>query len=132
MKFPIWWRVTLQAVVVALTAVPLHAQSTMDDRPGVDATIFFGLSIDTFSAEELRTYLNPQDSGNRRERFVGGFNFEYRLVGRGDDRGGQFWIFGETIHGVRSADVNCAVDPETPVCGPFNDTTGAQPVLFAL
>jgi hypothetical protein len=90
------------------------------------------MSIDTFSASELRTYLNPQDSSTRRERFVAGIDFSYRIKGRADDRGQQFWLYGETVHGVRSADVNCAVDPEIPVCQPFNVATGAQKVLYIL
>jgi hypothetical protein len=94
--------------------------------------MYFGMSIDTFSASELRTYLNPQDSSTRRERFVAGIDFSYRVKGRADDRGQQFWLYGETIHGVRSADVNCAVDPEIPVCQPFNVATGAQKVLYIL
>jgi hypothetical protein len=126
--------VLFMLAILGALASPAAAQSDSgaDARPGVDATMYFGESIDTFSAAELRQYLNPQDSSTRRRRFVAGFNFSYRLIGRADDRGGQLWLYGETVHGVRSADVNCAVDPEIPVCQPFSVTSGSEKVLFIL
>jgi hypothetical protein len=34
----------------------------------------------------------------------------------GEPRGGQLWVYGETVHGMRSADVDCAANPGVPVC----------------
>ena len=125
-------RARVLATLALMTLGEVHPVWAQTPRPGVDATMYFGVSVDTFSADELRRYLNPQDSTTRRERFVAGFDFEYRLLGRDDDRGSQLWIFGETVHGVRSADVNCGVDPDIPVCRPFDIDTGARKVLYIL
>ncbi|MQA30848.1 MAG: hypothetical protein GEU82_13620 [Luteitalea sp.] len=119
-------------VVVSLTAPALAQQGPAEARHGIDATMYVGISIDTFSARELRRYLNPEESGDRRQRFVAGFNFDYRVAGRDDDRGGQLWLYGETVHGVRSADVNCGADPGIPVCAPFAVGADARKVLFIL
>lgn len=87
------------------------------ERRGFEATAYAGLSIDTFSADELQHYLNPEASGIQKERFVAGFDFAYRLVaGRR-----PLWIYGETVHGARSADVDCKTDQNAPVCEPFTD-----------
>jgi hypothetical protein len=126
-------RTSAAFLALVLFPSPALAQDPGNDaRPGIDATMYFGLAIDTFSAQELRRYLNPQESGRRRDRFVAGFNFDYRIAGRDDDRGGQLWLYGETVHGVRSADVNCAVEPEIPVCAAFAVNNGAQKVLYIL
>ncbi len=71
--------------------------------------------MDTFASGETRKYLNPDAPSGPKERMIGGFDFDYRLVGRPfvrrDDKNyawtNQLWVFGETVHGVRSTDINC-------------------------
>jgi hypothetical protein len=103
---------------------------TTDERRTFGATFYTGLGIDTFAANELSRYLNPEDSGGLRERGVAGFDFEYRLIGKPEDSR-QFWVYGETVHGVRSADVDCEKNPGLPVCEDF-DPTNPGPALAIL
>ena len=92
--------ITRQATAVAGTC-------TDDCRDTAEFSFYTGLSIDTFAADELARYLNPNDSGGTRERFLAGFDFAYRAL---EGRGHQLWLYGETVHGVRSTDVDCAAD----------------------
>jgi hypothetical protein len=86
-----------------------------DDRDLKQATIFLGSAIDNFAAQELRSYLNPEDSSKSSslERLIGGIQFAWRAP---HFKYGDLWIQGLTVHGVRSADVDCAETPDIPVC----------------
>ena len=100
----------------------------VDERETFDASFYVGLSVDTFAGDETLKYLNPQDAGQTHERAVGGFDFAYRLLGDEDlsrpidlsrrwQRLNNVWILGETVHGVRSADVNCSTQgTDSPLC----------------
>lgn len=92
-----------------------------DQRNTFEATFYTGLSVDAFAAGDLNRYLNPNSSGRIRTRVVGGVDFAYRLIGKAGD-GLQAWIYGETVHGVRSTDVNCMADSTLAVCeqNPFD------------
>jgi hypothetical protein len=86
-----------------------------DEREDMEATAYVGLAIDTFGSDELNQYLNPEENGVLHERSIFGFDFSYRLFGRpGDAR--QLWVYGETLHGVRSEDIDCKETPELPSC----------------
>ena len=99
------------------------AEASKDSRGRLEASIFVGLGIDNFAAGEVNKYLNPEDSSTIRNRWVGGFGIDYLFK---ETRGGQrFWISLQTIHGVRSADVDCEKSPETSVCKSFTDVTSA-------
>ncbi|MFN7942450.1 MAG: hypothetical protein U0X73_12700 [Thermoanaerobaculia bacterium] len=93
-----------------------------DTRPAQGASVFVGSAIDNFAAGELRSYLNPDASSDVRtfERLIGGLQFSWRLY-KNDAR--QLWFYGWTVHGVRSADVNCAESPDLEVCKGFENTT---------
>jgi hypothetical protein len=92
-----------------------------DERTAFIGSVYIGEVIDTFAADEVLKYLNPEDANTQKLRTIGGVDFEYRLTGgpkrdangeilTGAGRGmtnGQLWVFGETIHGVRSRDVDC-------------------------
>ena len=83
----------------------------------LEVSVFTGISIDSFAAKELRKYLNKNDSGGVSEQLIAGLDFEYRLAGNKDAKR-QVWLYGETVHGARSGDVDCS-DPdnkETDVC----------------
>jgi hypothetical protein len=84
-----------------------------DERDDFGANAYIGLAIDTFGAEELHKYLNPEANGELHERSIFGFDFSYRLFQRGSR---QVWVYGETLHGVRSEDIDCAETPELPSC----------------
>lgn len=114
-------------LVLGCTSI-LKGQSSNSDAARTDdnlsVSFFTGISIDAFAAGELRNYLNPEESGDTRERIVGGFDFEYRLVGDSDDSQ-RLWVFGETVHGMRSADVNCTENPDVPLCKGVFDPSNA-------
>lgn len=101
--------VSVTALVAAVS--PLFAQ----DRPGpqgassandnVHVSVFMGSSIDSFAAEDLKKYINPQESGDFREQLVAGFDFEYVMASKGAH---SFVLYGETVHGARSGEVDCS------------------------
>ena len=84
-----------------------------DERFDFESNAYIGLAIDTFGAQELNKYLNPEANGVLHERSVFGFDFAYRLLKKGSR---QIWVYGETVHGVRSEDIDCAKTPELPSC----------------
>jgi hypothetical protein len=98
----------------------------VDERGTFQASVYLGLVIDSFTAQELRNYLNPEDSGTvRSDRSAFGAVFSYRLFGdpelkkpetKRTRRLNTLWVYGHTLHGVRSADVDCAAVPELPSC----------------
>jgi hypothetical protein len=101
-------------------------ESLYTDCRGVfDASFYIGLAIDTFAGDDTLSllYRNPGSSGQVKERAVGGFDFAYRLLGdktpmvrEGPRHHQSLWVYGETVHGVRSADVDCKKNPDLPVC----------------
>jgi len=93
---------------LACFATVSFAQETPDRRDDLNADAYLGLSIDTFSALNLHNvlYQNPQDNGTQRQRVIGGFDLEYRLTGKiAKPRVPQLWLYGQTRHGARSAEV---------------------------
>lgn len=110
---------------------------TASDCRGIfEGTFYTALSIDTFAAGELRRYLNPEESNDSRQRFVAGINFGYRLVGDSYEKAGlrspQLWVYGETVHGARSADLDCEETPDAGVCDPFDPATAGERTLAIL
>jgi hypothetical protein len=86
-----------------------------DEREDFEANAYLGLAIDTFGAQELNKYLNPEANGDIQERSIFGFDFAYRVLGAANSRR-QIWVYGETLHGTRSEDIDCAKTPELPSC----------------
>ena len=81
--------------------------STADDtRPPLVASFYLGEAVDNFAADQVIKYLNPQAANQNRLRAIGGIDFGYRLVGAPASPW-QLWVYGETVHGVRSRDVDC-------------------------
>jgi hypothetical protein len=95
-------------VDVAASAGPFR-----DERDDFESNAYIGLAIDTFGAQELNKYLNPEANGVLHERSIFGIDFAYRLLGKGTR---QLWVYGETLHGVRSEDIDCEKVPELPSC----------------
>jgi hypothetical protein len=112
----------------ATVTVTGSADGRFDCREDFEAALYLGVGVDTFAASELSGYLNPQAATSSKERGVGGFNFGYRLVGspataaklgKGWLRTTQLWVYGETVHGVRSSDVDCAKHRDFPTCADY-------------
>lgn len=93
---------------LCLVGVARTSQAQLRDNP--DVSIFMGSAIDSFAAGDLRKYINPEDSGEMREQLIAGFDFEYE-VGRSPKWPGLgLVLFGETMHGARSGEVDCTED----------------------
>jgi hypothetical protein len=120
------------ATVTLVVIAPLESE-----RSVINATFYVGEAIDTFSADELHRYLNPEAGSQAKSRFIAGVDFEYRVGGllhkfMPVENGPQVWLFGETVHGVRSADVNCGTPDKPPVCGQFTVDTASERALYIL
>ncbi len=108
----------LATLTVPMGGLARAAETRGDDREDLEASGYVGLAIDTFAASDLNRYLNQDASGGLRERGIAGVDFAYRLVGERNARR-QLWIYGETVHGARSTDIDCAANPNFPTCRPF-------------
>jgi hypothetical protein len=90
-----------------------------DDDP-FQASFFLGEVVDNFAPDKVGNYQNANEDDvlKRKYSFIFGFDFDYRLAGHSDSKV-QFWVKGETMHGVRSADVDCSnKDDRPPLCEP--------------
>jgi hypothetical protein len=99
-----------------------------DERSALEGSVYLGEVVDTFAADEVLHYLNPEDANKSTLRAIAGADFSYRLVGTQASLN-QLWVYGETIHGVRSRDVNCS-DPNNvklSVCSNHLDEIMAKP-----
>ena len=116
--------ITLVALSWLWTA-PLSAQTQAQQEPPENTTpreknffanVYLGNAIDTFAPDNIGDYQNP-DAGALKTRQTFGIFFDSRLAGSGDD-GVQLWVYSETLHGVRSADIDCGVadDLKPSVC----------------
>ncbi|MBZ5589905.1 MAG: hypothetical protein LAO05_15220 [Acidobacteriia bacterium] len=85
-----------------------------------------GYAIDSFAGSATKQYLNPSVSGDIQERWVAGFDFAYCLTGDPEPGKHQIWLYGRTVHGVRSSDVDCRQNPDTPVCKDYGTDFGEQ------
>jgi hypothetical protein len=110
-------RVTVADKPGARVSGACEEESEVDESP-FSASVFFGGVVDTFAPDKVGNYQNPS-AGNRKTQEIFGVDFDYRALGRSDSRL-QFWINGETSHGMRTADIDCnPPDPKDipPVCG---------------
>lgn len=107
----------------------------IDCRGSFEGSFYIGGAVDTFAGNDTLNYLNASDTGKSTLREVAGFDFAYRLYGtRGrlnpGDTGvynfaqrSQLWVYGETVHGVRSKELQCVdaggnpgTDANLPAC----------------
>jgi hypothetical protein len=122
----------------------MEAANYPDDRDSFEASAYLGLSVDTFTASDFRSvvYNNPNEASEKRERMIGGFDFGYRLIGDPHSpKQPQLWIYGETLHGARSAEVDCSGPDNTKpsVCSvkenplnPQNAVGAGQKLVYLL
>ena len=88
-----------------------------DERAVFEASGFVGSAFDNFAPNVAGGYTNPVVVGAStvKSRWTAGVLAQYRLFGRPKDTY-QFWLASYTLHGVRTADVNCSGPTPPPVC----------------
>jgi hypothetical protein len=117
--------------VVGVLILPLCWAQEVDERDILDASVYLGYGIDSFAASDLARYLNPDDSGDIKERWVAGFDFAYRLYGKNAEQ--KLWLYGETVHGVRSVDLDCeGKKDELPLCRDLDVENAPEQTLYIL
>ena len=102
---------------------PPAAAAVALERSPFEATAYLGTVVDTFAPDIVGDYKNPEAGTAQKLRSIFGVDFAYRLLG-GDNAPVQLWLRGETLHGVRTADIECNVPAPPPVCSettPFPD-----------
>ena len=88
------------------------------DKSPFDASVFLGEVIDNFAPDKVGGYINPAAGSKQKAQFIAGFDFDYRVFGKSDGPV-RVWLQGETVHGVRTADVDCTAKDGSevpPVC----------------
>jgi hypothetical protein len=104
----------MAAVLAALVPTATFAQTANDGRESFQPSAFVGRELDNFAPNVIAGYANPEAAGQQWS-WVGGFDFQFRAIGKStSDR--QLWLFGETLHGVRSADVDCTASDKPAIC----------------
>ena len=97
-----------------------------------DASVFLGEVIDNFAPDKVGGYVNPEAGSRQKWQFIAGFDFDYRLYGKADSPV-RVWLQGQTMHGVRTADVDCRPTDGSeipPVC--VKNGAAADKVRFIL
>jgi len=114
-----------QPVRVA-AAPPGHANTTcapapnapapvvIDERSTFEASGYLGAVFDNFAPSAVGNYKNNAE-GDTQNRLTAGVDAQYRILGSAATVR-QLWISAQTLHGLRSADVDCGKTPEAPVC----------------
>jgi hypothetical protein len=105
----------------------------VEDESPFDASVFLGMVIDNFAPDRVGAYINPQAGSQQKAQWITGFDFDYRVHGRADD-GVRVWLQGQTMHGVRTADIDCAPEnsAEVPPICPSSSATTPDRVRFIL
>ena len=105
----------------------------VEDESPFDASVFLGSVIDNFAPDKVGGYINPEAGSRQKAQWITGFEFDYRVHGRADD-GVRVWLQGQTMHGVRTADINCAPEDgvEVPPVCPTSTANTADRVRFIL
>jgi hypothetical protein len=103
-------------IVILLATIELQARQAAggDTDDGFTAKLSLGVAIDTFAAAEHLKYLNPNDQ-SARERGIVGFDFQ-KVILANDDLSHRLFVYGQTIHGTRTAEVDCKANPNLFVC----------------
>ena len=106
------------------------AQSSAADDDKLEVYPYVGIAVDNFAAADVNSYLNYEESGEVKTRETFGIAFQYPLLDSIESAEPKwfdpsFWIYGQTIHGVRSADVDCEANETNALCAPFSLEIGA-------
>jgi hypothetical protein len=102
-----------------------------DERAVFEASGFVGSAFDNFAPNIAGGYANPVAAGAStvKSRWTAGVLAQYRLFGRPKDTY-QFWLASYTLHGVRTADVDCSPPNPPPVCS--QTAPSGQKFLYVL
>jgi hypothetical protein len=105
--------------VAAATDQRADAAATADrilsrDPERLEIYPYLGQAIDNFAAANTNDYLNYEESGEIKTRETFGVVFQYPLFTTQADQ--ALWVYGQTTHGVRSADVDCEANGNSPLC----------------
>lgn len=95
-------------------APPPASSSLHDAREALEVTAYLGRAYDNFAPGQVGAY-RAGEASDATWRFIAGVDFDFRVFGEPDDDV-QLWLAGETLHGVRSADVDCSVEPKPALC----------------
>jgi hypothetical protein len=101
-----------------------------DERSVFRAFGYFGYAIDSFAVDEIQQYINPEESGETKGRWIAGINFDYRINDRTKKRG--WFLTGSTMHGIRSTDVDCSSNPDLPVCSEYDAADPGEQSLYII
>jgi hypothetical protein len=94
----------------------------------LEASAYIGWAYDQFAPDKIGGY-PPGTTTARHNRMLFGVDFDYRMLGS-DSSDVRLWLSGETLHGVRSADVDCEAENNRPtVCDPQPGVRYARAVL---
>jgi hypothetical protein len=115
-------------------------QTVSDTRESFEASFYVGMSIDSFASSELKNYYgyasdsagkaNLQQASGPQLGYIAGIDFAKRLTKRRSPV--QLWLYGETVHGQRSTEVDCKAASPSPVCSGFNPANAADGFLAIL
>ena len=138
-SYQIYRTVLLNLLVVIIFVfgyLPEVLAADPDERENIQLTIHAGMTIDNFAADEHKTYLNFDESNKTNGRSTFGFDIKYRLLGVGDKPltkspntffngrfNPQLWVYGNTLHGIRSTEIDCDAHPDLSVCSNKLPTT---------
>jgi hypothetical protein len=87
-----------------------------DERPVFDASGFFGKVFDTFAPPIASGYRETdQSTPSIRSRWTAGVTAQYRLLGTPESQF-QLWIGWYMLSGMRTADVECSQETDSPLC----------------
>ncbi len=93
-----------------------------------EATAYFGWAFDQFAPDDIGGY-PPNTTTAKHNRALFGVDFDYRVIGN-DSSHVQLWLAGETLHGVRNADIDCSAEKnKPPICKPEAGIPYARAVL---
>jgi hypothetical protein len=101
-----------------------------DQRSSFLADAYLGEAVDNFAGDTTLQYLNPQAANSNLLRAIGGIDFQYRLMGERTSKK-QLWVYGQTVYGVRSSDVDCK-DPNTVQLSVCSNNLGSTPASTVL
>jgi hypothetical protein len=101
-----------------------------DQRSSFLADAYLGEAVDNFAGDTTLQYLNPQAANSNLLRAIAGIDFQYRLMGEKSSKK-QLWVYGQTVYGVRSKDVDCknANTVQLSVCSNNLGSTSPSTVL---
>lgn len=85
------------------------------DAESFSATLFVGSIIDTFAPDEVGGHQNAGAGTTQKLRRITGIGFSGRLWNRAAGYP-ELWVHGDTIYGVRTADLDCTAMPKPVLC----------------